>query len=187
VLEAVFILLELLSPSRRIFISSHSLHPLWFAVLVLQRDEHAANVAIDEVVVVPGRGAPSPVLTRRTPAQSRCRHRPHVVLGRRPHWPMALVSSFTFCLRSTHLPGLDLRHRPDPCSSAPDLCLPWLDLRSPPPSLGHLWLYTRPLAWPLRHRSSSVRSVATVMCVRRPSQIFTLVHFCASRWTIRLI
>jgi hypothetical protein len=35
-LEAVFILLEFPSPSRRIFISSHSLPPLWFAVSVLQ-------------------------------------------------------------------------------------------------------------------------------------------------------
>jgi hypothetical protein len=37
VLEAVFILLEFLSPSRRIFIGSHSLPPLWFAVSVLQQ------------------------------------------------------------------------------------------------------------------------------------------------------
>jgi hypothetical protein len=36
VLEAVFILLEFPSPSRRIFIGSHSLPPLWFAVSVLQ-------------------------------------------------------------------------------------------------------------------------------------------------------
>jgi hypothetical protein len=36
VLEAVFILLEFLSPSRRIFIGSHSLPPIWFAVSVLQ-------------------------------------------------------------------------------------------------------------------------------------------------------
>jgi hypothetical protein len=35
-LEAVFILLEFPSPSRRIFIGSHSLPPLWFAVSVLQ-------------------------------------------------------------------------------------------------------------------------------------------------------
>jgi hypothetical protein len=34
-LEAVFILLEFPSPSRRIFIGSHSLAPLWFAVSVL--------------------------------------------------------------------------------------------------------------------------------------------------------
>jgi hypothetical protein len=38
VLEAVFILLEFPSPSRRIFIGSHSLPPLWFAVSVLQLD-----------------------------------------------------------------------------------------------------------------------------------------------------
>jgi hypothetical protein len=31
-LEAVFVLLEFPSPSRRIFIGSHSLPPLWFAV-----------------------------------------------------------------------------------------------------------------------------------------------------------
>jgi hypothetical protein len=36
VLEAEFILLEPLSPPRRIFIGSHSLPPLWFAVSVLQ-------------------------------------------------------------------------------------------------------------------------------------------------------
>jgi hypothetical protein len=35
VLEAVFILLESLSPSRRFFIGSHSLPPLWFTVSVL--------------------------------------------------------------------------------------------------------------------------------------------------------
>jgi hypothetical protein len=35
VLEAVFILLEFPSPSRRIFIGSHSFPPLWFAVSVL--------------------------------------------------------------------------------------------------------------------------------------------------------
>jgi hypothetical protein len=34
-LEAVFILLEFPSPSRRILIGSHSLPPLWFAVSVL--------------------------------------------------------------------------------------------------------------------------------------------------------
>jgi hypothetical protein len=32
----MFILLELSSPSRRIFIGSHSLPPLWFAVSILQ-------------------------------------------------------------------------------------------------------------------------------------------------------
>jgi hypothetical protein len=36
VLEAVFVLLESLSPSRIIFIGSPSLPPLWFAVSVLQ-------------------------------------------------------------------------------------------------------------------------------------------------------
>jgi hypothetical protein len=35
VLEVVFVLLESSSPSRRIFIGSHSLPPLWFAVSVL--------------------------------------------------------------------------------------------------------------------------------------------------------
>jgi hypothetical protein len=35
VLEVVFILLETLSPSRRIFIVSHSLPPLWFALSIL--------------------------------------------------------------------------------------------------------------------------------------------------------
>jgi hypothetical protein len=37
VLEAVFVLLESPSPSRIIFIGSHSLPPLWFAVSVLRR------------------------------------------------------------------------------------------------------------------------------------------------------
>jgi hypothetical protein len=36
VLEAVFVLLESPSPSRRIFIGSHSFPPLWFTVSVLQ-------------------------------------------------------------------------------------------------------------------------------------------------------
>jgi hypothetical protein len=36
VLEVEFILLESLSPWRRIFIGSHSLPPLWFAVSVLK-------------------------------------------------------------------------------------------------------------------------------------------------------
>jgi hypothetical protein len=36
VFEAVFVLLEFPSPSRRFFIGSHSLPPLWFAVSVLQ-------------------------------------------------------------------------------------------------------------------------------------------------------
>jgi hypothetical protein len=36
VLKAMFILLEFPSPSRRIFIGSHSLPPLWFAISVLQ-------------------------------------------------------------------------------------------------------------------------------------------------------
>jgi hypothetical protein len=35
VLEVVFILLEFRFPLRRIFIGSHSLPPLWFAVSVL--------------------------------------------------------------------------------------------------------------------------------------------------------
>jgi hypothetical protein len=39
VLEAVFVLLEFPSPSRRIFIGSHSLPPLWFAVSVLHSHE----------------------------------------------------------------------------------------------------------------------------------------------------
>jgi hypothetical protein len=39
VLEAVFILLEFPPPSRRIFIGSHSLPPLWFAVSVLQESK----------------------------------------------------------------------------------------------------------------------------------------------------
>jgi hypothetical protein len=43
VLEAEFILLEPLSPSRRIFISSHSLPPLWFTVSVLQRAAKASG------------------------------------------------------------------------------------------------------------------------------------------------
>jgi hypothetical protein len=43
VLEAVFILLEFPSPLRRIFIGSHSLPPLWFAVSVLQGGKAARN------------------------------------------------------------------------------------------------------------------------------------------------
>jgi hypothetical protein len=47
VLEAVFILLEFPSPSRRIFIGSHSLPPLWFAVSVLQVVSEPVRVFID--------------------------------------------------------------------------------------------------------------------------------------------
>jgi hypothetical protein len=47
VLEAVFSLLEFPSPSRRIFISSHSLPPLWFAVSVLQVASEPVRVFID--------------------------------------------------------------------------------------------------------------------------------------------
>jgi hypothetical protein len=52
VLEAVFILLEFLSPSRRIFIGSHSLPPLWFAVSVLHwvKTYHPRNVWFTEFV-----------------------------------------------------------------------------------------------------------------------------------------
>jgi hypothetical protein len=39
-LEALFILLEFPSPSRRIFIGSHSLPPLWFAVSVLHNNNY---------------------------------------------------------------------------------------------------------------------------------------------------
>jgi hypothetical protein len=46
-LEAVFVLLEFSSPSRRIFIGSHSLPPLWFAVSVLQRDGHKDEVCFN--------------------------------------------------------------------------------------------------------------------------------------------
>jgi hypothetical protein len=47
VLEAVFILLEFSSPSRRIFIGSHLLPPLWFAVSVLQVASEPVRVFID--------------------------------------------------------------------------------------------------------------------------------------------
>jgi hypothetical protein len=47
VLEAVFILLEFPSPSRRISISSHSLPPLWFAVSVLQVVSEPVRVFVD--------------------------------------------------------------------------------------------------------------------------------------------
>jgi hypothetical protein len=47
VLEAVFILLEFPSPSRRIFIGSHSLPPLWFDVSVLQVVSELVRVFID--------------------------------------------------------------------------------------------------------------------------------------------
>jgi hypothetical protein len=54
VLEVVFILLESLSPSRRIFIGSHSLPPLWFAVSVLHR---ASDVARGTTATGLARGA----------------------------------------------------------------------------------------------------------------------------------
>jgi hypothetical protein len=52
VLEALFILLEFLSPSRRIFIGSHSLPPLWFAVSVL----HASRTLGLKILQVQGNG-----------------------------------------------------------------------------------------------------------------------------------
>jgi hypothetical protein len=47
VLEVVFILLEFPSPPRTIFIGSHSLPPLWFAVSVLQVVSEPVRVFID--------------------------------------------------------------------------------------------------------------------------------------------
>jgi hypothetical protein len=47
VLKAMFILLEFPSRSRRIFIGSHSLPPLWFAVSVLQVLLEPVRVFID--------------------------------------------------------------------------------------------------------------------------------------------
>jgi hypothetical protein len=49
VLDALFILLEFLSPSRRIFIGSHSLPPLWFAVSVLHGEAVVLSVAYPHV------------------------------------------------------------------------------------------------------------------------------------------
>jgi hypothetical protein len=46
VLEVVFILLKFPCPSRRIFIGSHSLPPLWFAVSVLQRRQLALRYPV---------------------------------------------------------------------------------------------------------------------------------------------
>jgi hypothetical protein len=57
VLEALFILLEFPSPSRRIFIGSHSLPPLWFAVSVLQKDILRLHVLYRGVATcLPSRG-----------------------------------------------------------------------------------------------------------------------------------
>jgi hypothetical protein len=47
VLEAVFMLLEFSSPSRRIFIGSHSLPPLWFVVSILQVVSEPVRVFVD--------------------------------------------------------------------------------------------------------------------------------------------
>jgi hypothetical protein len=51
VLEAVFILLEFPSPSRRIFIGSYSLPPLLFAVSVLQKISGTDGVCTKQSVV----------------------------------------------------------------------------------------------------------------------------------------
>jgi hypothetical protein len=50
-LEAAFILLEFPSPSRRIFIGSHSLPPLWFAVSVFHilESEKYETLTVDEL------------------------------------------------------------------------------------------------------------------------------------------
>jgi hypothetical protein len=55
-LEAVFILLEPLSPSRRIFIGSHSLPPLWFAVSVLHELGCTADLSMAVARRERGRG-----------------------------------------------------------------------------------------------------------------------------------
>jgi hypothetical protein len=47
-LEAVFVLLELSSPSRRIFIGSHSLPPLWFVVSILHNGVKTRLGSVDE-------------------------------------------------------------------------------------------------------------------------------------------
>jgi hypothetical protein len=49
VLETVFILLEFPSPPRRIFIGSHSLSPLWFAVMVLHKTQETDQKLLENI------------------------------------------------------------------------------------------------------------------------------------------
>jgi hypothetical protein len=69
VLEAVFVLLESPSPSRRIFISSHSLVPLWFVVSVLHILKSKMQVALiaDEVFIQLGENVQMCIGTRAKP------------------------------------------------------------------------------------------------------------------------
>jgi hypothetical protein len=67
VLEAVFVLLESPSPSRRIFIGSHSLPPLWFAVSVMQS---------------------IPLVHKKAPRKKKGRAIESLAMGRRRLWPI---------------------------------------------------------------------------------------------------
>jgi hypothetical protein len=121
------------------------------------RDAGGADVASDEVVVLPSGGAPSPLLTRPSPARSRCGGGPTQFWGSGLVGLVEPVAFFTFYLRST--PSARPRSAPSVAGSA----LLTAGSRHPvtgstlpttgpgPPVAGSV-----PLAWPLRRRSSSL-------------------------------
>jgi hypothetical protein len=95
-LEAAFILLEFPSPSTRIFIGSHSLPPLWFAVSVLQSFEMILfRVAIHLVSFCTSLMQVGAFI---------------LVLDSMPRWLMMKPSSFLESTPKTHLFGLSF-HR----------------------------------------------------------------------------
>jgi hypothetical protein len=126
VLEAVFVLLEYPSPSRRIFISSHSLLPLWFAVSVLHNEQmnlRGLRQSKGAKPAAPGHVWPHITSLSRTvadrswpesatPGQGSARlHqqlRPHLLV--RPHLPY-VMSSVHNTNNTTNTPWMDEVHR----------------------------------------------------------------------------
>jgi hypothetical protein len=80
------------------------------------RDAGGADVASDEVVVLPSGGAPSPLLTRPSPARSRCGGGPTQFWGSGLVGLVEPVAFFTFYLRST--PSARPRPAPSVAGSA---------------------------------------------------------------------
>jgi hypothetical protein len=101
VLEAAFVLLEFSSPSRRIFIGSQSLPPLWFAISVLHQ------------------AAPTP---RRIEVPASYCDRPHSRAHRFVHCrPVrdAYISGGRPSRRACVPPPLALTHNRPPCQTGP--------------------------------------------------------------------
>jgi hypothetical protein len=93
VLESVFVLLESSSPSRRIFISSHSLLPLWFVISVLQLLLHLGDCLMNGWMWRP---AEAEAINRQAPRAKGCCEPSPKQLGR-PAWaerPRPILARF---------------------------------------------------------------------------------------------